>query len=93
MLFCLLYIIDLFVQAKPARRSNATTSTIVYSLAYHRCIDLLNHFLGYNQWNVSIVDVRPYDFRKDAAIETLYQGEESLTSMINLSKKEGFKNS
>lgn len=43
-----------------------------YPLAHHRCLDVCNYFLGFNNWNCEIHSIRKYDHQLD---EELMDGE------------------
>jgi hypothetical protein len=44
------------------------TSHHWYPLSHHRCLELCNYFLGFNNWNCEIRSIRPYDSVNDAEL-------------------------
>jgi len=80
--------------ATPSSIASSNTPTIAaaprswYPLAHHRCLELCNYFLGFNNWSCSIQSIRPYDPLRD---EDLMDDSQRDSTMLKASTADKFK--
>ena len=68
-------------ESSQSATSNGRTLTPYFPLSYHRCLDVCNYFLGFNNWTCEIKEIRRYQPDRD---EELMDGQDNAKETLVL---------